>query len=698
MPPQQTQPNQLSGLPPPPKGQTGVTFGQLKDLPSPPKGQTGMTFDQLNTQHAQSTEVSPPTGIGKYFDVKAGVNAGLNTLTNIPGSATRFGINAAQFLNPVANIKTIGQNLQQLPGQVKGFMQDTKGHLGQGLADFATGTLGETGKALVPKATQQLFTAEGNWKDRLATAAKTVEQDPVGQIAPYLLAGKAIADKTGYGQQFDSAISKVASPITKPATALREAVGNTISAGKTKLLSFTSDTPEKAMEQMLQNRQPVVQAIKEGVTPQQALTETQGAVRNLRTTLSKDWQEGVDHIATEFQGKDVNVPDIMNKLPLKKNLQTLSDEFGINLPDLDKMSVSEGIDVLKQMNELPKALQTMSPKGAMLRSTKTAFKDFLTSQYGEKGGSLDTLYKNYSSKKAVFDAANDIVGAYKTGKPIAQGTAYNRLQNIFDENKSAYLQAITDLEQATGQDILSRVTASKFNRVAPKFTQKVPGGLATSQGMLQNLIETIAFPLTSPRIAGWLNRNLGRVPQAIGEGIGKINNLSNTIDTTIPKEPQGGMSIKATGEVPVEQMSESAGGWQSGDKLKFDRALMNGDAGTVKSMLPQVPKSYAQSFSQKIQSLLGKKQGGAAVLSQSRNVIGRYGSNVIDPADLKYMLKVSQMKIIDPKALENIRNISKQYGFKLPKYVSKIRSFLKTAAESNIAKNEQDAFEATIKR
>lgn len=50
--------NTLSNLPPPPKGQTGVTLDSLKHLPPPPKGQKGFRLDEITKPTPQ------PRGIG----------------------------------------------------------------------------------------------------------------------------------------------------------------------------------------------------------------------------------------------------------------------------------------------------------------------------------------------------------------------------------------------------------------------------------------------------------------------------------------------------------------------------------------------------------------------------------------------------------------------------------------------------------
>ena len=54
----------------------------------------------------------------------------------------------------------------------------------------------------------------------------------------------------------------------------------------------------------------------------------------------------------------------------------------------------------------------------------------------------------------------------------------------------------------------------------------------------------------------------------------------------------------------IEQISEKAGGWNPGDKVKFDTALHTGDAKTVRKMLPQVPKKYLIDFMSKIKDIV----------------------------------------------------------------------------------------------
>jgi hypothetical protein len=188
--------------------------------------------------------------------------------------------------------------------------------------------------------------------------------------------------------------------------------------------------------------------------------------------------------------------------------------------------VKETVNILKKLNELPKAVLTFSPKGAVVRELKSTLKNLAVKNFGGDAGAFDNFYKNYSSKKSVLDAANDIVNAYAEGKPIKDTTALNRLQNIFDENKPAYLQAILDLEKSSGIDILSNITASKFKPIAPSSFNKLSaaGGMATPKGIIERMARLLAFPLTSPRASGAIARNI-RVPEGVATAASEINNF-----------------------------------------------------------------------------------------------------------------------------------------------------------------------------
>ena len=55
-----------------------------------------------------------------------------------------------------------------------------------------------------------------------------------------------------------------------------------------------------------------------------------------------------------------------------------------------------------------------------------------------------------------------------------------------------------------------------------------------------------------------------------------------------------------------EEIIEKAGGWATGLREKFDRALTRGDISTIKDLLPKVPTEYKAKFANKIAKVLNK--------------------------------------------------------------------------------------------
>ena len=314
-----------------------------------------------------------------------------------------------------------------------------------------------------------------------------------------------------------------------------------------KLLSYTTDIPEQAFDTLIQRREPVMKALKEGVTADETLTQTRGAVRQLRKTLSQEWDDGVTSIADEFSTQRVGVAG-----DLERKLDTLADVFDVKLPQNTKnASVVEWMDTLKSINELPKLMLTVSPKGVVAREAKKELKDLIVKEFGGEKGSVATLYRNYSAKKTVFDAANQIVQAYSNGKPIQQSTAVGRLKALFNDNKSAYLDAILQLEKETGQDLLSRITALQFEQKLPRTgtVLSASGGLKSSKGPLDKALDLLLIPLTSPRSAAWITSALNKAQKVIPENF----NIQTPGDVVLDKinatpNKQGGFAALPGGK------------------------------------------------------------------------------------------------------------------------------------------------------
>lgn len=295
---------------------------------------------------------------------------------------------------------------------------------------------------------------------------------------------------------------KVASVGWKAVQATVKAAGETIETGAKivpKLLSYTSDVPETAFKILSERTPAVTKAIKTGVTAEKARDTVVNAVKGFRKTLSQEWDDGVQGIIKGNEGVRFGLSDNLSSKAAK-----ISEEFGIELPqNIKNISANEAVGLLKKINELPTAMLTLSPKGALVREFKQELKDLAIKSFGGEKGQFAKLYTNYSTKKGVLDAANDIVNAYAGNKPIKVATAQSRLTKIFDENKTAYLDAIVDLEKATGQDLLSDIVAGKFSKIMPQAS-----GLGG--GFTQKALKLLILPLSSPRGAAFIQKALNR--------------------------------------------------------------------------------------------------------------------------------------------------------------------------------------------
>lgn len=482
--------------------------------------------------------LTPPADVSSAPDSAvepSRINSMLSTMSAAPNETIQdfkqIGTGFQQSVNErFGNIQDIAQassNGEQ--GHVRGFLQ-TAGQIA-GVGADAIGSIAKGAvKVLLPQQGEDLLKSaagaivnpiaqSGSVKGLLDRYEQLKKDDP--KAARDINAVLGVADLASNFLGLTGA--KAGATVAKEGATLAAdmALKNT-----PKLLSYTSEVPEAAFK-LLKERIPQVEtALKAGSTPETALNTVRQGVRNFRKTLSSEWDQGVNTIVKENTGVKFGLGD-----NLANKLLKISDEFGIEVPEnLKGISASETIGLLKKINELPSAMLTFSPKGSLVREVKTALKDAAIKAFGGEKGSFSNLYSNYSSKKGVLDAANDIVNAYAEGRPIKDATAMSRLTKIFDENKPAYLNAILDLEKATGKDLLSEITATKF-------TKKLPTVSSLKGGLTEKALKLLILPLTSPRGVMWIQKNLQGASNSIKSFIdspklgASVSNISKNISS-----------------------------------------------------------------------------------------------------------------------------------------------------------------------
>lgn len=341
--------------------------------------------------------------------------------------------------------------------------------------------------------------------------------------------------------------------------------------------------------------------VTKNATPEKALQDVRGGVREYRGMLSKFYDDGVEKVAETYKGTRTGLNE--NQI---KQLTKVADEFGIDpklIPqNLNSFSAKEGLSLMKALNE-PKGLAVLaSPKGSVLRALKDDIRAHIVKSFGGDEGAVASLLKDYSTKKQVLDAADDIVKAYNK-KPTSAVTAKNKLMAIFDKNKPEYLKAITDLEEATGKNYTKEVASTKFSDIAPAGVLKADGGLPTQAGILDRTVRLAGLPVTSPRLVGKIlspskpATELGK--RLFGEPIqrGPINAATTS---NIPNIQRNNV-IPKNANIPVKQ-SKPMQGKIGGETLALgalgSAALfgntINNKVGAMVDNMPKVPEIQSE--------------------------------------------------------------------------------------------------------
>lgn len=146
----------------------------------------------------------------------------------------------------------------------------------------------------------------------------------------------------------------------------------------------------------------------------------------------------------------------------------------------------------------------------------------------------------------------------------------------------------------------------------PDFTKPPEGWYST---WLQTVPESKWNPkVPTPNVKPTKTLNYGR-PYEGNMGGGKPAGLTKEgVLAPFEKKFSGtGQGSRVDGS--PEQIIEKAGGWVTGDRAKFDAALMHGDAKTVQAMLPKIPQEYRAKFAKNINKLIEQNPESGFVLN-----------------------------------------------------------------------------------
>lgn len=515
----------------------------------------------ISTHADQAT--FPATG-----DESPGVIAA-KTVGNIPKSAYNFGKSTLEFLNPLNTVK----KAKEIGTSVAAGLDE-----GTSVKDLAVGTIKELPKtaydSLVPQFLHHIFSGD------LQKAAATLENDPVGQIAPLLMVARGVAEKAGRGAEFDSAMSTIASPVTKAASKVKEGAGNaasqvlgasTGSGGSSIKEAFksASEGPEKL--------DAFTKAMRGETTPEDVISSAQNVVKSIKENRHSSYVEQLKTVGEDKSSHDIT--------PVTDTLTKQLDNFGVKQTkdglDFSRSSIANngtarsdiqgvydtvkswgtkpgdrtglGLDLLKK--QLDDFYSPSSQARAFVQSVKSQVVNILNTKV--KG--YKDMTSGYAKTSKLLEEIKSATGVGSNAKP---DTVFTKLTTAMKGDKDFRLEILKEMEK-TDPALMNKIAGTNLNSWMPKGIVGKGADVAAIMSTLAHAFNPQMIPFilsTSPRIMGEFVRGLGMAADKTTKVLDAINNIPESIKVPLKKELMDklnskvsvGLSVKSVGSSPAE--------------------------------------------------------------------------------------------------------------------------------------------------
>jgi hypothetical protein len=466
----------------------GVQTAQAQELnPTTP---TNPKMQQPETQESATKykPIFPAADVG----TETSLSAAAKTVGNIPSSAWNFVKGLANLINPIEIGKNIQGTIQGIPELVK-----ESGGVKQAFGNIISTFPKSAYETAIPEAARGVIKAIGGAfggnqskvDTGLQMAQQSVINDPVGQIAPFLMAGKAVADRAGIGEGFDKAITKTSDIVTKPiAKAIdmtSEGAGKATNFGVSQATGLNPETIRTIVD-----------------NPEDFSREAQASIDRL--ALGKEIKNALAARSSELSdtGK-LYEPIRASETPIGLNTETstssnflnklIEDNTGTKIVD-DKITTSGAANIRNatEVRALQSFYDTWKPTFDSGRMTTNEFLNFRTdladmSRFERQIGKSQPLENAAKAMRRTFNATyrDQIPGLGDTvdanGQLIKKGLdsqfkiqkeQYRRLsKNIVDKNGNLTDAAINRIANAAGKgkDLLLQ----RLEETMPGITQRI---------------------------------------------------------------------------------------------------------------------------------------------------------------------------------------------------------------------------------
>lgn len=551
-------------------------------------------------------------GIGDVAGIAA------RTVSNIPSSAWKFAKGTVMF--PVEVTKNAIEAGKQMIQAGKDNIP-----LGDIAKEIPYEVAHQTYQTLVPQFLQNIF------KGDLGKASATVQNDPVGQILPLLLVAKQGAEAMGKGDQFESAMSKLADPVTKAGESLKTAAGQivsqTLGAGTGTGASTVSEA-YKASKAGGDTANAFKEAMRGNTSPEDVVKSAHDIVGNIKENRGNAYVEQLKTLGEDTKSHDIS--------PVHTALDTQLQKFGVKEGkdgqlDFSRSSIANNGSARADIQGVYDTLKSWGTKsgdrtGVGLDILKKQLGDFYSPSsqarafvQGVKSPLVDLLNKEvpgykdmtagYSKVSNFLDEIKSATGAGSNAKP---DTVFTKLTSAMKGDKEFRLQIMDEMTK-TDPTFMAKVAGTNMASWIPKGL--VGKGIDVSAGL--GALAHVFNPSIIPVLLGTSPRVIGEFARAMGIGAGQIEPILKAINTfKVPAAlaDKGGLSIQniAKGITP-----ESVGS-------KFDSMDINLVDNYLKN--PQDTNAYM-----KIQSILE----GAKLDKADPTLVDRFLKEAVDLAKQK---------------------------------------------------------------
>lgn len=531
---------------------------------TPPTGNAGSSPSYIAPISTGSVaDKAEASASGATFPANASketmISAPSKAVGNIPSSAVNFGKNIASMFNPVNlynNLKGIVSGLSSTATNFGGGKQSVSS-IDKTMTTLAGNLPSAAYNVVVPSAARNMLTAltgftfdvggaptisnDPKVKETARKAAlDAIVDDPVGQIAPFLMAAKSIADEAGVGDQFDSAVSKVTSPVKTAAGAVAK-VGTEAGA---QALGVTSGAGVGSIKAAFEGSPEFTSAMRGNTTPEDVVSKAQDAFQKVVDNRRQTYLENFKNLDQYKKSADIST------LPTK--LSTQLDNFGVKVADDGSLDFSrssiannsaargdiQGVyDTLKDWGSKPgdrtvQGLDTLKKQLGDFYSQSSQARAFVTSIKSSVSDILNKNYPDYGKMtKEYSDASNmlnDIKSATSLGGKAGYDTVFTKLTRALKSDTGFKSEMLDSLQTESGKSLKDYIAGTTLSGYTPKGVGGLvdAGAAYTFMRGIFNASEIPVLLSTSPRVVGEFVKALGVTANGVGKVMSAINSLS----------------------------------------------------------------------------------------------------------------------------------------------------------------------------